>query len=168
MRRSAASILVLLGAAALSCTPPPADTTEDARAGITRTNEAFMAAVADGDAAGVAACYTENGEILPPNAPSVQGRAEIEETFAGLLASGVAGLTLESSEIEGHGDSAYEVGRYELRGAEGGVLDEGKYIVIWKQVGEEWKLHRDIWNSNQPPPPAAEPAQEQEAPPAEP
>lgn len=147
---------------ALACAPASSDTTEEARAGIARTNEAFMAAVEQGDAGAVAACYTENGSILPPNAPSVEGRAGIEETFAGILASGVAGLTLESTEVEGHGDSAWEVGRYELRDAEANVLDSGKYIVIWKRVGEEWKLHRDIWNSNQPPP-AADPVQEPEA-----
>jgi hypothetical protein len=32
------------------------------------------------------------------------------------------------------------------------VLDEGKYIVIWKQVEGQWKLHRDILNSSRPAP----------------
>ena len=22
-----------------------------------------------------------------------------------------------------------------------------KYVVVWKKVGGEWQLHRDIWNS---------------------
>ena len=29
-------------------------------------------------------------------------------------------------------------------GADGQTLDESKYIVIWKRVGDEWNLHRDI------------------------
>jgi hypothetical protein len=30
------------------------------------------------------------------------------------------------------------------------VLDNGKYVVIWKQKGDRWKLHPDIWNSSLP------------------
>ena len=30
-------------------------------------------------------------------------------------------------------------------------MDSGKFIVIWKQEGGQWKLHRDIWNSSMPP-----------------
>jgi ketosteroid isomerase-like protein len=29
-------------------------------------------------------------------------------------------------------------------------VDQGKYIVIWKQDGGQWKLHRDIFNSSLP------------------
>jgi ketosteroid isomerase-like protein len=32
------------------------------------------------------------------------------------------------------------------------VLDEGKYIVIWKHEDGQWKLHRDILNSSRPAP----------------
>jgi hypothetical protein len=30
------------------------------------------------------------------------------------------------------------------------VLDQGKYIVIWKREKGQWKLHRDIFNSSVP------------------
>jgi hypothetical protein len=30
------------------------------------------------------------------------------------------------------------------------VNDRGKYIVIWRKVGCQWKLHRDIFNTNMP------------------
>jgi ketosteroid isomerase-like protein len=32
--------------------------------------------------------------------------------------------------------------------------DKGKYIVVYKKDGDKWKLYRDIWNSDNPPPPA--------------
>ncbi len=44
-----------------------------------------------------------------------------------------------------------EQGRYELADADGNVADHGKYIVIWKRDGDDWKLHRDIWNTSTPP-----------------
>jgi ketosteroid isomerase-like protein len=27
-----------------------------------------------------------------------------------------------------------------------GQTTQEHYIVVWKRVGGEWKLHRDIWN----------------------
>jgi ketosteroid isomerase-like protein len=66
--------------------------------------------------------------------------------------SGIKGATLETVELEGHGDTAIEVGRYTLRGEEGQTLDRGKFIVIWKQVEGEWKLHRDMFSSSMPAP----------------
>jgi ketosteroid isomerase-like protein len=33
---------------------------------------------------------------------------------------------------------------------DGKVADRGKYVVIWKRVGGEWKLHRDIWTTSLP------------------
>jgi ketosteroid isomerase-like protein len=33
-----------------------------------------------------------------------------------------------------------------------GVIDTGKYVVVWKRVGGRWKLLRDIWNTSRPAP----------------
>jgi len=27
-------------------------------------------------------------------------------------------------------------------------MDHGKYIVVWKNTADGWRLHRDIFNSN--------------------
>jgi hypothetical protein len=58
---------------------------------------------------------------------------------------------LTTLEVEAHGDSAHEVGAYELSDASGKVLDRGKYVVIWKRDAARWKLHRDIWTTSQAP-----------------
>ena len=50
-------------------------------------------------------------------------------------------------DLEVDGNMAYELGTYTLSG-EAGPLDNGKYVVVWKRTGGEWKWHRDIWNSN--------------------
>jgi ketosteroid isomerase-like protein len=63
---------------------------------------------------------------------------------------GIKTARLETVETEGHGDTAIEIGKYSLRGEAGKVFDNGKYVVIWKQEGDQWKLHRDIWNSSLP------------------
>ena len=63
---------------------------------------------------------------------------------------GVKAVKLATVEVVGDGHTAYEVGQFTLQGAEGQVLDAGKYVVIWRQEAGQWKLHRDIWNSSRP------------------
>ena len=48
------------------------------RATIAAANDTFMAAFKRGDAAGLAALYTEDGQVLPPNADFVTGKPAIE------------------------------------------------------------------------------------------
>jgi ketosteroid isomerase-like protein len=61
---------------------------------------------------------------------------------------GIKTITLETVEAEMHGDTAIDIGKYTLSGEEGNIMDRGKYIVILKQEGGQWKLHRDIWTSS--------------------
>ena len=65
---------------------------------------------------------------------------------------GIKSVKIELVEVEGHGDTAIEVGKYTLSGEAGQVLDTGKYIVILKQADGQWKLHREIFNSSRPAP----------------
>jgi hypothetical protein len=71
---------------------------------------------------------------------------------AGRLREGISRRELRRNLPFLHGDSAYEVGKYTLGGEGGQVMNQGKYIVIWKKQGGEWKLYRDIWNTSMPAP----------------
>jgi hypothetical protein len=64
----------------------------------------------------------------------------------------IKAVKLQSLEVEGSGHTAYEVGRYTLQDEEGQVLDTGKDVVIWKHEADQWKAHRDTWNSRRPAP----------------
>ena len=63
---------------------------------------------------------------------------------------GIKEAKLEIVEVERQGERVIEISKYTLLGEDKGVLDEGKYIVIWKQDQGRWKLHRDIFNSSMP------------------
>ena len=76
------------------------------------------------------------------------GTKAISQFWQAVFDSGLKGVSLNTIEVEKHGDTATEVGKIELRDADGKVLDQGKYIVIWKKEGSSWKLHRDMWNSS--------------------
>ena len=122
------------------------------RAAIEAGNKKFSAAVATADAAAVANLYTAEAEALPPNSDIVKGRAAIQAMFKRIFESGVTGIELTTAEVEAQGPLASEVGTYVVKLKEGTVADRGKYVVVWKKVGGQWLLHRDIWNTSQPPP----------------
>ncbi len=122
------------------------------RDAIAAANDKFMAAYNGGDAAGLAALYTEDSQLLPPNSEFITGREAIQTFWQALMGMGIEKVKVEIVEVEGHDDTAIEVSKYTLFGAEGQVLDKGKYIVIWKQEDGQWKLHRDIFNSSMPAP----------------
>lgn len=163
-RVGVAGVSLLTVALALGCAPPaepepeapPRDLVAEARAGIDAGNERLSAALAAGDAQAAAAAYTADGWLLPPNAEPVKGREAIAEFWGELIASGVGGAKLETIEVQAGDGWAWEVGRVEILGAEGEVLDVGSYAVGWAVEDGVWKLRRDIWNSDRPA--AAEPA----------
>ena len=116
---------------------------------ITTADEKFMAAYSQGDAARIAELYTEHGQVLLPNNEAISGKLGIRMVWQGAMMMAKQ-ISLEPVEVEDHGDTAYEVGKYVLHTKAGNVFDQGKYIVIWKQEAGQWKLHRDIWNSSLP------------------
>ena len=126
----------------------PASAADDVRQAIEAANKKFEAAVSRGDGPGTAALYTAGGQLLPAQSDVVSGTQAIGQFWQAVFNSGIKGASLTTVEVEGHGNAAHEVGTYELRGADGKVLDHGKYVVIWKKEGASWRLHRDIWTTS--------------------
>ena len=122
----------------------------DVHAVIAAANQKFMETFARQDAAGMAGLYTGDGQLLPANSDFVTGTEAIEQFWGGAMAMGMKTAKLETIELESHGDTAVEVGRYTLGGEGGQTLDQGKFVVVWKNDGGDWKLHRDIWTSSLP------------------
>ena len=123
---------------------------KDLRAAIEAQNKRFVAAVAKADVAAIGGLYTDDAQALPPNGDVVKGRAAIQQMWKSVFDSGIAAASLETADVEADGSLAYETGRYEMKLKEGKVADRGKYVVVWKRTGNEWRIHRDIWNTNMP------------------
>ena len=120
------------------------------RAAIEAGNKKFSDGAAKKDAKIIAAAYTPDGQAFPPNADVVKGRAALQQMWQSVLDSGVASIELATTEVESSGNIAYESGTYSMKTREGKVADRGKYCVVWKRVGGEWLLHRDIWSTSLP------------------
>jgi uncharacterized protein (TIGR02246 family) len=124
---------------------------QDARNAILVNNEKFMADFKQGDAAGVAALYTADARLLPPNSQMIIGVKGIQEFWQGAMSLGIKEAKLETIDVETRDDLAIEVGRYTLRIEPAGgnsQIDSGKYVVVWKNDNGRWKLHIDIWNTS--------------------
>lgn len=118
---------------------------------IKANNQKWSDAYKNGDAATIASFYTEDGQLLPQNGDVISGQENIKNFLQGLIDAGaIKEVEINSVEIEDHGDTAIEVGRYTMKGPDSNIVDEGKYIVIWKKVGDQLKYHRDMFSSNLP------------------
>ena len=116
---------------------------------ITAVQQRFLALFAASDFAGIAACYTEDAQMLVANMNVISGRAAIQSVFK---LTSVKGHTLEfqTGELEVHGSTAIEVGSYVRKRADLSILDRGKYMVVWKRVDGCWLIHRDMFSSSLP------------------
>jgi uncharacterized protein (TIGR02246 family) len=120
------------------------------RSQIESANAQFVSAFKRGDVTALANLYTSGAQLLPANSDFVRGTAAIRTFWQSVIDMGLKGASLETIEVEGHGDTAIEVGRYRLFAGGDALADQGKYVVVWKNDNGTWKLHRDIWTTSQP------------------
>lgn len=121
------------------------------REAIESNNARFSALFAKGDAAALSALYDTEGAVMPAASEPVRGTQAIQKFWQSAIAGGIAAVNLKTVEVYSGGKTATEVGEYALLDKAGKTLDRGKYIVIWKQKGADWKILRDMFSSNQPP-----------------
>ena len=120
----------------------------EARLAIAQQNEQIAAAMRKGDVQALTAFYTEDAMVLAPGRDILSGISAIREFWLEAIKSGATGLEVSTREVTDLGEMAVEVGTYVLKDTKGTTLDHGKFIVIWKHVDREWRLHRDIFNSS--------------------
>ncbi|QDA61005.1 YybH family protein [Hymenobacter jejuensis] len=115
---------------------------------IRHANDQFENSFDRGDVVAIASLYTKEGSLLPPGSGPITGSEAIASFWKGGMDMGIKQVRLHSMEVESFGDTAIELGQYRLNGAEGQQMDYGKYIVMWKKEGNDWKIQRDIWNTS--------------------
>jgi len=123
---------------------------------IKKVLEQVAAAIDGEDVNGFAAMFTEDAVMMPPNHPAVIGKESIQSWFQDFVDKFTVELKASSEEINVSGDWAivrlsFTSMASPLAGGEA-VPDKGKGIHIYKrQPDGSWKIHRDIWNSDNPP-----------------
>jgi ketosteroid isomerase-like protein len=110
---------------------------------------------AAGDAAGLAALFTEDGFAMQNGRPPVRGREAIE----GAYAQARGPLQLRALAFGADGDVGYIIGAFGY--GEAGGPDVGKFVLALRREAGRWLIASDIDNSNRMPrmgPPPAQPA----------
>lgn len=115
-------------------------------------NSKFVDAFRSGNADDLAAFYTTDGQLMFPGSPVISGVDQILAYWKGAISAGVNNVKLETTGVSGCGTEVIEYGTYTIFAGDNFAVDKGKYIVIWKKEGKEWKIFRDISNSDNPPP----------------
>jgi len=147
MKRSLVLALLVTSVAAL------AQAQDSVRKTIEANSKQFVEAFNKGDAGAVANMYTMNARLMPPNDEIIEGRANIQTFWKGAMDAGIKMVSLDLADLEVHGNTAIEVGRYTLTtpGAGGTTTtDKGKYVVVWKRDGPTWRLAIDTFNTSLP------------------
>jgi uncharacterized protein (TIGR02246 family) len=119
------------------------------KATIEKLNDVWTAAFNKGDAAAIAALYTEDAYVLPPGSAMVKGRAAIE-AFWRQAAQQMSDAKLTTVDVLPLGRSAArEIGTVRLKTKSQPPQEIiGKYVVVWRKIGRDWKLATDIWNTD--------------------
>jgi uncharacterized protein (TIGR02246 family) len=148
------ALTAFLAAALAACAANAPSSFGDAdRTAIRAAVDSFTTAVKSGDYAAAASYYAEDAVFMPPNAPTVEGRAGIQknlETFGRVTA-----FSQPIVEIDGVGDLAYARLNFDLTvtppGTTTAMSDKGKVlIVLRKQADGNWRTTRWMFNSDMP------------------
>lgn len=124
----------------------------DVSADIKKANKVFMDAVSKGDQAALAGLYTADAKLFPANSAVIDGKEAIGGFWAATIKMGIKKVIFETTSALKYGDIAIEEGKYSLFVEGDHLVDQGKYIVNWKNENGKWKVYRDIWNNSSPAP----------------
>ncbi|QNK61069.1 nuclear transport factor 2 family protein [Pedobacter sp. PAMC26386] len=122
---------------------------EEAQKAITASNANYHQAFSKNDPSIFINSYAEDGCILAPNMATVCGRGEVAKFFTAGYNMGIRGGKLVTTKMYGDGiEYVTEEGYGQIFDKNGMLMDEAKYLVVWKKTKEGWKMYRDIFNSN--------------------
>jgi uncharacterized protein (TIGR02246 family) len=146
--------VVAIGALVVAATLPAqqirqqGDRTAAARVAIDRAWNTILELGRKSDAAGMASLYASDAMLIDTGLPTLNGRAAIEKALHDLFAtSRFVGMTHEQDALTVDGDIAVETGIISPTWQENGkipVTTRERYTVVWKRVGGNWLILRDV------------------------
>lgn len=111
---------------------------------------AFSKAYMDGDIDELVSMYTDDGKIFPNNLKIMVGKTDLKSYWTIPKDVKISHHKVTPTEIKIENDIAYDYGYYEgktLTKNKKEVSWQGKYIIVWKKIDDQWKIYLDIWNN---------------------
>jgi len=119
------------------------------RKAIEKNNAVYFRLFAKNDSA-ILNLYADDACLLVPNELPICGREALKKDFEDTFAAGrVKGVKFKTTDIYGDGkEYVTEEGTWQVFGAGGKLIDDGKYLKLWKRTKTGWKIFRDLFNSD--------------------
>jgi uncharacterized protein (TIGR02246 family) len=137
------SVLVIAVAAAVHTDDPKL------HRAIEKANSEFVEATKTGNAAVIAAPYTDDAVFVGFDGACTRGRTEIEKMYRARFESGLRATStkINSKKLVVDGEIAYESGYGEVATLKDGKLsvNGGRFLTVWqRQADGEWKILRNV------------------------
>ena len=105
------------------------------------------------DLEGIVDLYRADGAFLVPGQPAFEGHDAIRAVWQHFFGLPDFALVLGTPAVSVSSDATFAMdrGTYRLsyRGAQGPVVDVGKYLVVWRTAGDgTWQMAADMFNSD--------------------
>lgn len=147
--------LILLMCFTLSCNQQGEEV--DVKADINAINDLYKKAtlaLSTGDSELYLSIFTEDAVIMAPDAPAINGKANLQPIIEGLIGMFDLDLPYTAEEVKVNGDKAFARSSflYSMTPKEGGetITRSGKEIDILKrQADGSWKIYIQCWNYNE-------------------
>ena len=123
---------------------------EEAKKAIAASNEIYFQAFAKGDSSIFIDRYAKDCWIMPPNTPTLCGVDAPHEFFKTAYNKfGLRNGRLITIDVFGDGlEFVTEEGFWQSFDADNKLLDNGKFLVLWKKTPDGWKMFRDSFSSD--------------------
>ncbi|MET0532798.1 MAG: nuclear transport factor 2 family protein [Steroidobacter sp.] len=110
--------------------------------------QSFEQAFNADDIEGCLALFDSDAQILPERGPAVSGRDGIADYLKNQMTP-VVSFNTEAEMTMIRNDIAIEQGNFRVRDVRrGSDIEEGKYLHVWRNRGEGWKLYRVMYNTD--------------------
>ena len=123
------------------------------RAGVDSAADKLLTALRANDADSFMVLLTDDVVLMPPNEPSLKGKAAVRVWYDQFLTQlRTSQLTIADREVLVGGEWATELATFEwvLAPVGGGpaITDRGSYVQVWHHEPDgRWLFAREIWNS---------------------
>ena len=158
MRHTRPFVPFAVVAIAAACAPKatPVDTSADVAA-IKKMQDHELAAVGSGNVDSAVTPYTSDVIIMPPGEAAITGTAALRAWFENFTKDNTIAGSYSTNDVEVSGDLGvvHYVGTLTVTPKKGGpaVTETIKGIHVYKRQSDgSWKIARDVWNTDAPPP----------------
>jgi ketosteroid isomerase-like protein len=117
--------------------------------------DSFMAAFLKNDVATIVSFYCDDAVMMPPNEPTLFGKAELVEWHNEYF-SAFRVLTFDRTEREVTMLNDWAIERWSylvaIQSLDGQdrIRDDGRVLTVWKKEGDRWRIAQTMFNSIRP------------------